>query len=370
MNRLFRDLDPKYVKICTYASLTVIITTIIMLLLYLTGGFWKTLWSLFTAVLRPVLIGGIFSYLLSPMVGWIEGVLAKKKKTSWARILAVIISFLIVLGAVGLIVFLIAATMYKSAASLDISVIIEFFRDTQESFTDLIEMIESALSESGLSVSTISSIVSAVMNGVKNFATGLLFGIIFSIYFLLDNGSIAAYWKRALRLTAGDKADDGLEELFTDADRVFSGYLRGQFLDAAVVGTVSSIVLLLAGIPSAVMVGVLTGLGNLIPYIGPVVGFITLIIVCLPTAAWGKLVTGVICLALVMFIDSNVINPKLLSSSIKIHPLLVVAALIGGGAIGGFLGMIVAVPTAALLKIQFDRYLDKREKEKDAVKAE
>ena len=60
-------------------------------------------------------------------------------------------------------------------------------------------------------------------------------------------------------------------------------------------------------------------------------------------------------------VDGNIINPRLLSDNVEVHPLLVVAALLAGGAIGGFVGMLVAVPVAALLKLQFDRYLERKE---------
>jgi predicted PurR-regulated permease PerM len=90
-------------------------------------------------------------------------------------------------------------------------------------------------------------------------------------------------------------------------------------------------------------------------------GYVGLITVCLLEGEVNKLIIGAICLVIIMFLDGNVLNPKLLSSSVKVHPLLVVAALIGGGALGGLLGMIVAVPCAALLKLQFDRYLQRKE---------
>ena len=102
-------------------------------------------------------------------------------------------------------------------------------------------------------------------------------------------------------------------------------------------------------------------IGNLIPYVGPILGYAGLITVCLLEGEINKLIIGGICLLVIMFLDGNVLNPKLLSNSVKVHPLLVVAALIGGGALGGILGMIVAVPCAALLKLQFDRYLQKKE---------
>ena len=191
--------------------------------------------------------------------------------------------------------------------------------------------------------------------------------MIFAVYFLLDGERISIYWKRAFRLIAGEKAEDKLKAFAQDADQAFSGYIRGQFLDAFVLGLVSAVVLLIAGIPSAIVIGLLMGIGNLIPYVGPLVGYASLIVICLLEGNITKLIIGIICLAVLMFLDGNVLNPKLLSNSVKVHPLLVVAALIGGGALGGLLGMIVAVPVAALLKLQFDRYLAKKEREKRPV---
>ena len=61
-----------------------------------------------------------------------------------------------------------------------------------------------------------------------------------------------------------------------------------------------------------------------------------------------------------MFIDGNIINPRMLSSNVEVHPVLVIVALLAGGRVGGVVGMLVAVPVAALLKLQFERYIDKR----------
>ena len=143
---------------------------------------------------------------------------------------------------------------------------------------------------------------------------------------------------------------------------LLSGYIRGQSMDALLVGVMVSIAMLIARIPYALVIGILTGIGNLVPYVGPVVGFGSLIIVSLAENSISKLIIGAVILAVVMFIDGNVINPRMLSSNVEVHPVLVIVALLAGGKVGGVVGMLIAVPVAALLKLQFERYVEKRRK--------
>ena len=368
MLKYFKEkIDPKYFKVCLYAGVTVLVVAVAMAILYFSGGFWEKLWSIFKAVLSPIVIGGIISYLITPLVNLIQNRLFRGKAAGWVRPASVALSFLIVMAVIGLIIFAIVATVNKSIVNIDLDNIKAFIESVQEDFSDIISAAEQKISEAGLPVDRIGNIVSGFANGIKNFFTGLLFGVIFAVYFLLDGKRISVYWRRAFRLIAGEKAENKLKAFALDADQAFSGYIRGQFLDAFVLGFVSAVVLLIAGIPSAIVIGLLMGIGNLIPYVGPLVGYASLIIICLLEGNITKLIIGIICLAVLMFLDGNVLNPKLLSNSVKVHPLLVVAALIGGGALGGLLGMIVAVPVAALLKLQFDRYLAKKEREKTPV---
>ena len=115
--------------------------------------------------------------------------------------------------------------------------------------------------------------------------------------------------------------------------------------------------LYLIGIKYAVIIGILSGIGNLIPYLGPVVAYGSTILVSLLSGDWKRMIVALVVLFIIQTIDGNVINPKLLSSSIDVHPMLVIAALIIGGALGGFLGMLFAVPVAAFLKVQFDKII-------------
>ena len=354
-------IDPKYFKVCLYAGMTVIITAIILAILYFSGGFWEKLWSIFKAVLSPIVIGGIICYLLSPIVDTIELKLFKGKTDYWVKPASIALAFFLIVVIVGLIIFAIVATVNKSIVNIDMDNIRDFIDSVQEDFSYIIGAAEQKISEAGLPVDKIGSIVSGFANGIKNFFTRLLFGVIFAVYFLLDGARISKYWRRALRLVAGEKAEEKLKLFAKDADMAFSGYIRGQFLDALILGVMSSVALTIAGVPSGLVVGLLMGVGNLIPYVGPLVGYASLIVVCLLQGNITKLVIGIIVLAVLMFLDGNVLNPRLLANSVKVHPLLVVAALIGGAALGGVLGMLVAVPVGALLKLQFDRYLIKKE---------
>ncbi len=359
MKNVFEKLDKKYLKICAYAAVTAIITVILGVLLLSTGPFWQKLWNITTAVLKPIVIGGIIWYLLFPIVNRFEKMFNKNKKHKWARPLGVLLTFFIIVAVILFILVLIAITVYKNVENLSFETIQNLYVALQNDYKEVWQFVEEKMQFTESSSGNMATLVSGVTGAVTNFFSGLLFGVIFSIYFLLDESRISTYWVRAFHLIFGEKAGEKLMLFAKDADNAFSGYIRGQFLDALLVGVISIIALSIATVPNAILVGVLVGLGNMIPYVGPVVGYIAVVIVCLPEGAFVKMIIGIGVLALVMFIDGNIINPKLLSDNVDVHPLLVVAALIGGGAIGGILGMLVAVPTAALLKLQFDRYLER-----------
>ena len=295
------SLDQKYLKICVYSAVTVLITVIIGALAFCTGPFWSKLWAIFSAVIKPVIIGGIICYLLLPAVNKLEELFNRNKEHGWARPASVLVTFLVIALLIIVILGMLVISIYKNVES-----VAKYLEQLLESFN--------------ISSNTVSAALKGAAGAIKNFFSGLLFGVIFAVYFLLDvKNNIVSYWERACNLLFGAKQVENFKSFLKDADNAFSGYIRGQLVDAAIVGTLSSIALSIAGVPYSMVIGI------------------------------------------IMFIDGNVINPKLLSDNINVHPLLVVAALLGGGVIGGIAGMLVAVPTAALLKLQFDRHLQKLE---------
>lgn len=366
MKKFIEKLDSKYLKVCIYAAVTVLLTVGVGIVLLSTESFWVKAWSIFTAVLKPIVIGGIICYLFQPIVNRFERLFNRKTNNKWARSVSVFLTFAIIIMIIGIILLLIAIAVYKNVENLNFDSIKNIFVTLQADYTEVWKIVENLLESNNINTDNISYFVTAATNATTNFFSGLLFGVIFSIYFMLDGHNISKYWTRAFHLIFGQKADEKLKSIMKDADNAFSGYIRGQFLDALIVGVVATIVLSIAGIPYAVVVGVLAGIGNMIPYFGPVVGYVSLALVCLPSGAIDKLVIGIVIFAVVMFVDGNILNPKLLSENVDVHPLLVVAALIAGGAIGGIVGMLVAVPSAAFIKLQFDKYLEKKEEKSES----
>ena len=367
IKKFIRGLDQKYLKICIYAAVTVLLTVIVGALTFSTGPFWSRLWAISTAVLKPVIIGGIICYLLLPVVNKFENLFNRGQKHGWARKVSVLLTFAIIAAVIIIALGTIIVSIYKNIGSLSVESLQTMVNTLREDYAEIGQYLEQVLANFNISSTNVSKILTSIAGAVENFFSSLLFGVIFAVYFLLDEkNSIVSYWRRAFRLIFGNKQEESVKMFLKDADNAFSGYIRGQMVDAAIVGVLAAISLSIAGVPYAVIIGLCIGFGNLIPYFGPILGYAATVIACLITGQYVKMVIGLVIIAVIMFVDGNIINPKLLSENVDVHPLLVVAALLGGGVLGGIAGMLIAVPTAALLKLQFDRHLQRLEEYKES----
>jgi predicted PurR-regulated permease PerM len=134
-------------------------------------------------------------------------------------------------------------------------------------------------------------------------------------------------------------------------NRAIGGFFRGQLLVALIVGTMVSVGLLVIQLKFWLLVGMIAGLFNIIPLIGPWVGGVPGVIIALttrdvPTALWVVAV-----MAGAQQIDNHFISPLVMQRAVKLHPAAVLLALVAGGSLGGLFGLLLAVPTAATLKI-------------------
>lgn len=358
MPKIKQHLDSKYTKISLYAIATITISFVLCIILSLSGPFFRKVFNVIGLVLKPIIAGGVLAYLVEPVVQWFQ------KKLKFSRVVAVIATILIIVLFILALLVMTGLFLGEQISAINFNDIGELIGSFSEQFTEIGNRVTEWFANHSIDIKAITGGVTGVVSGITGAASDIFFAAIFAIYFLLDSGGIQNYWTRVRKLFVKPETAAKVHEILMDADKCFSGYIRGQFMDAILVGIVTFIAMLICQVPYPFVIGLLTGAGNLIPYVGPIIGFATLTIVCAIEGAWSKLLIGGIILAVLLFVDGNIINPKLLSSSIEIHPLLVFAAMIAGSAVGGLLGMLVAVPLAALLKIRFDKFIARKEKEK------
>ena len=386
MNFFKNKINKKYFEISMYVIFTCIVIFLLSRFTDQLPAIAKTTGSALKwvgAILKPVIIGFIIAYLLFPMLEKLESLLRKikplKKKKS-IRGLAVALQWIIILVGLFIVVSLLVSVITKQARAANSEDIIEGIKTYANSINELYRELIDRLDKLNINSAEINSSVDTFTNNLGKYMLNLssqlgnlagnlkdglataLFALIFSIYFLLDMPKLKKYWGRVLGIILPEKVKTTLDTLIKDADKVFSGYIRGQAIDAFMVGVVVSVVFSIIGIQYAIVIGLLIGLGNLIPYMGPIVGYSSIVIVGIATSDYKSMVIAAIALLIIQAIDGNLIYPKLLSTSVNIHPMIVIISLTVGASIGGLVGMIVAVPTGALVKVWFERLINIAEK--------
>ncbi len=134
-------------------------------------------------------------------------------------------------------------------------------------------------------------------------------------------------------------------------------YIRGQLIDASFVGFMTGLGLSIIGFPYAVIVGLVAGIGNFVPYFGPILGAIPAVLIIFVTPEWST-ASGIMMVVsvflVVQIIETIFVYPYAVGSSVNLHPLLIILALLVGGEIAGIMGMIIIIPLAAILKVTFE----------------
>ena len=346
------------------------------------GAHLQNLFPWASQVISPLLLGFAIAYLLSPICHFFERILSKNallsKKQSICQNISILMTFLLLILGVVFLGSLLLSTLTKSIQVLrfeDLFQGIEDFASTIEKFysdlyvrlgnlpiggEDAKEAVQLLLQKAVVFFQNMGNSVFSSLGSLAGALSTLVFGIIFSLYFLADGQKILSYWARIFRLLFGERRLEKLRRFFIDADRVFAGYLRGQIIDGTIMAVLVSVSLSILQVRYAIVIGVLTGFGNLIPYVGPFIAYGLTALVCLVYGDFTKILPALIALFVIQTIDGNVINPRLLSQNIDVHPLVVIIALIIGGSLGGFLGIFLAAPVASLIKLELDKFMERK----------
>ena len=344
-------------------------------------------------ILSPFVWGLVISWIIFPMMRSFEdnlfmplGERIHKKNPhtakKFARSFAVLLSELVFLAAIAALVYLILPQLYQSIETIVRSsdgyisslttwietVLIDY--PEIESYllsavgtlnTGLIEWLQTTiLPELGNLVTNVTAGVYYVLMGVYN----LLIGIIVSIYVLGNLETFRANAKRMLYSTVSvDNAKRFLDGLkFTN--RTFVGFLNGKLLDSAIIGLICYVCCSLLKMPYALLVSVIVGVTNIIPFFGPFIGAIPSGIIILMVSPLKALIF-VVFIIILQQVDGNIIGPKILGSTTGINGFWVMFSIILGAGLFGFWGMLLGVPVFVVIYTLINLSIEKNLKEKD-----
>lgn len=209
-------------------------------------------------------------------------------------------------------------------------------------------------------VGYVTNAISAVFSVIDIFIA-----IIVSIYILTERKQIIAFLKKLTGAIFKENTYKNIDKYFNNSNEIFFKFIASQFLDAVVVGILVTIALTIMKVKYAPLLGFFIGMFNMIPYVGAIIATVIAVLVTLITGGLSQAIWMIIVVVILQQIDANIINPKIVGQSLKISPLLVLFAVTVGGAYFGILGMFLAVPVIAILKILINDYIEYKNKLKE-----
>ena len=339
----------------------------------------------FFDTIAPFLAGTLLAYLLYIPASRIERGFQKSKKKfikKRARGISVFITYILAIALIILLVNVILPVVIDS--------VIELVNNFQNYWNVAMEKLGALPDDSILKSKQVEDIVKSIGNSIQNIdfkqyvstdkITGYIKSVIgvangifdifvsfvVSVYILLQRGSIMNFFRKLTMAIFDEKTCDKIGKYVDSTNRIFFKFISGQIIDGIIVGILVTIGMSVIGVKYAVLLGFMIGLFNIIPYFGAIVAVAISVLITLITGGVSQTLIMAIVVIILQQIDSNIINPKIIGNSLEISPLLVIFAVTVGGAYWGVLGMFLAVPVVAVLKIIIDDWIEFKNSKKYA----
>ena len=197
--------------------------------------------------------------------------------------------------------------------------------------------------------------------GVASTIFNIFVTIIMSVYILLEREEILKFIQKLNCAIYKKETSYKINNYIEKTNNIFLKFISSQILDGILVGIIVSIALSIMKVKYAILLGFLIGLFNIIPYFGAIIGVAIAGIITLFTGGVSQVIWMLIIVIILQQIDANIINPKIVGNALKVSPILVIFSVTIGGAYFGVLGMFLAVPLIALIKILINDYIESKE---------
>lgn len=364
----------QYIIIALVIFITFCCCTLFFFMIYRYNGF-TDFWKNLGVILQPITIGIVIAYLLNPIMKFLEKHLIhfleprmkngkKVKKTARATAIAGSLLFLVMI-----VVLLLAAIIPSISQSIqsmvtklpeEINNLSDWVDDVTNGNTEVSDMVEEAVKKGTDAIENfwqtdvltkvqtyLTSITSGVIYGVK-LVLNILIGLIISVYVMASKETFAGQAKKMIYAIFKPVRANIIVETVRKSNEIFGGFISGKILDSAIIGVIAYIVLAIMKMPDSILIAVIVGVTNIIPFFGPFIGAIpSFVIIVLQDPMKG--IYFLIFIVILQQIDGNIIGPKILGDSTGLSSFWVVFAIMVFGGLWGFPGMLLGVPIMAVI---------------------
>lgn len=307
-------------------------------------------------ILLLVFYSIVLSYLLNPLVNLIE-------KKGMKRIYSILLIYLFSLTLIILAIISIVPKLSSEFENL-VKLLPSYFNRIYDYFNKVFLKYSKHIDKlppefqaiKGIFLEKLMDIQALLLNFLKNITNSVigmfskvvsfLIVPIITFYFLKDKD----YFKKKITLLIPKKQRNDVLQIGREVDKVLGRFIRGQLLVCTFVGISTTIVLLIIGVDFAIIIGLIAGIADIIPYFGPIIGIFPAIIFALLKSPM-KALWVIISFIIIQQLESNVIAPKIVGESVGVHPVVIMLALLIGGSYFGVIGMIFAIPVTIVFKI-------------------
>lgn len=372
--------NKKYYTVSIYAVITVVVSAI-LIKIFLNAGETIGVINKVIRVLMPYIIGVFIAYLMNPLVKRIDIIFynMKIKRRGIRKCFSILLSYIIVFGIIVLCIVYIVPQLYESLKTI--------YQGTQTSYDKLIDfvnrqsqkhpeidltMVSSVLEKNsdnivGIVKGSLNTLLPLLFNtsmSVISWVVDITIAIIVSVYMLIDrNRLITNFRKLIYAVIKRDKADKLLGTL-SECNKIFGSFIIGKTIDSVIIGFMCFAFMTIIGLKYAILISVIVGITNMIPYFGPFIGAIPGVIILLTADFKQAVIFAVLILALQQF-DGLYLGPKILGDSTGLRPLWIIFAITIGGWAAGPIGMFLGVPCVAVIAFLVQNKIDRKLSEKN-----
>ncbi len=310
---------------------------------------WLPILKVVVIIFLPFLIGGFITYLLHPIV-------EKLHEKGLHRGLAIFLIYFLFFGGIGF-------SLYKG-----IPAFIRQLRDLSENapvfaeqYRIWVNQLQAHTAEwpDGLQVKVSDGInaFERKLDAILTLFIGFLVNFLNSAVVLMVIPFIAFYMlkdfhliKRAVWYMTPKKWRKQGIRFLRDVDESLGSYIRGQLLVCLILGGISALLFWLFHLKYPLLLGMIVGLTDLIPYFGPIIGAVPAVIIA-ATMSTKLVIITIVIIFVIQFLEGNILSPFIVGKSLRMHPLMIMLAITAGGEVGGLLGLILAVPALVILRV-------------------